>query len=1182
MPVFSKFLNAGTESAKTIAMSIRIVSITILLFFAFVLSAQNSTNVSLYPHLKQELANIGLAEDEIGTLRLRHSYVSTISETRHFFLQQYFESIPVRHALLNLHLTKDGRLLHYTNNLVKGLTQTINTKTPNLKASRAILVAAKLLGLPSQTSPQLLSSHKSGRWEHLFAPSSISADNIPASLIYEKDETGALRLAWELVIHTIDQQHVWVMRIDAQDGQLLSKFDRVLHCQFTSHQDNMIPHQSGKADCLENTYCNLPPPSFQQTTSPPLLPGSYICFPRGLESPNFGSRSPQTAQAMASATASPYGWHDIDGDISTPEYCYTRGNHVYAYYDPSGVNSNPIPLPISRLGGEYVQGNVPQPDDCSLAFEYNNSISNLYGTAHLEDAITNLFVWNNLCHDFFYLYGFDEAAGNFQEVNPDGTGGVDGDYVWAEAQDGGGFNNANFMTPPDGSNPRMQMYLWNTDGTNSRPDGDFDNLIITHEYGHGVSFRLVGGPDNVDCLSNVEQGGEGWSDFFGLMLTMNDISGNGTIDSDVFGEGIRNIGTYVLNQPINGPGIRSGYYTNNMDCGSGFCNNLTYGDLPSLPVPHGVGYLWCTMLWDMTLALIDEYGFQSNIYQTSSTAGNVRAMKIVIEALKMTPCEPNFIQMRDAVLAANTALYGSAGQELIWEVFSRRGLGVSASPGGFEAFDNPTLRIVKTVDKETVEIGNSVTYTLAIKNNYSSTLTGVLVTDEVPSNISVSQISDDGYLSGNTINFPIGNLPVGEEVFRSFTGTITGTSGTTIEADYPVEDVLPEGFMPALTWLTVTDFPNPNSNSTRSWWHLDSPIFTNASLELMLNLEAGKNNHLSFWHAYDLEPGLDGGIVEIEVSPNNWVSLESNIIRGGYNLLLYDELITPIGVPIPFSTLSGQRAFSGYSNGYINTIVDLSEYTGNYKVRFRFASNTMNTTSNCVEGCSGWFIDDIQVLDLKQILNTACVTSLQGFSECDDIGRDGSVYYNEGVLPVEFLDFEAIPQQKDIRLKWSTVIEINNYGFEIQRKTADEQAFKPIGWVAADQSEDRIHRYQFTDETVETDLLYYYRLRQVDIDQTATFSKIVSAKISGNRQHDRIFPNPAFDYFTIQSPSPFSHSTRLQIYSSDGQLVNTYGVLRDHLDKLIIDCRDWAAGIYFVHLISPSKNWVQKIVISNR
>jgi hypothetical protein len=74
-------------------------------------------------------------------------------------------------------------------------------------------------------------------------------------------------------------------------------------------------------------------------------------------------------------------------------------------------------------------------------------------------AVQNLFYLTNRVHDILYSHGFTEAAGNFQTSNF-GRGGVAGDPVQAEAQDGGGLDNANFATPPDGQKPRMQMYLW--------------------------------------------------------------------------------------------------------------------------------------------------------------------------------------------------------------------------------------------------------------------------------------------------------------------------------------------------------------------------------------------------------------------------------------------------------------------------------------------------------------------------------------------------------------------------------------------------------------------------------------------------------------------------------------------------------------------------------------------------
>jgi protocatechuate 3,4-dioxygenase beta subunit len=276
-------------------------------------------------------------------------------------------------------------------------------------------------------------------------------------------------------------------------------------------------------------------------------------------------------------------------------------------------------------------------------------------------------------------YGFDEPSGNFQENNY-GNGGAASDNVNAEAQDGGGNCNANFFTPVDGSNPRMQMYTCTM--ANPARDGDLDNAVIVHEYAHGISNRLTGGPNNVSCLFNAEQPGEGWSDWYGLMLTIE--PGDAGTDS-------RGIGTYLFGQPANGPGIRPAPYSTNFAV-----NNYTYGDIGSLAIPHGVGFVFATMAWEMTWELIADHGFNPDIYQDWTTGGNNLAMQLVTDGMKLQPCSPGFVNARNGILSADMALTGGANQCSIWEAFARRGLGFSASQGssgsttdGTEAFDLP-------------------------------------------------------------------------------------------------------------------------------------------------------------------------------------------------------------------------------------------------------------------------------------------------------------------------------------------------------------------------------------------------------------------------------------------------------------------------------------------------------------
>jgi hypothetical protein len=118
-------------------------------------------------------------------------------------------------------------------------------------------------------------------------------------------------------------------------------------------------------------------------------------------------------------------------------------------------------------------------------------------TGNREVAVQNLFYLNNLIHDELYRHGFTEAAANFQENNFN-KGGRASDAVNAEAQDGGGTDNANFATPRDGQNPRMQMYLWSGVGTHEVLAGGQTFLAQGAEFGpdlttSGVSstIRLV-------------------------------------------------------------------------------------------------------------------------------------------------------------------------------------------------------------------------------------------------------------------------------------------------------------------------------------------------------------------------------------------------------------------------------------------------------------------------------------------------------------------------------------------------------------------------------------------------------------------------------------------------------------------------------------------------------------------
>ncbi|MCB1056731.1 MAG: M36 family metallopeptidase [Acidobacteria bacterium] len=376
--------------------------------------------------------------------------------------------------------------------------------------------------------------------------------------------------------------------------------------------------------------------------------GSYRVYEQPVESPIHTSPSPPSdARTLAVnpelSSASPSGW--FTGGVMS-------GNNVTACPDASPSNN--------------VCDSNPSCSGTTCDFTINLSSQ---PSASIPAATANLFYWNNRIHDIQYQYGFDEPGGNFQENNF-GNGGSGSDSVNADAQDGGGNCNANFATPTDGGNPRMQMYTCNQ-ASPSR-DGDYDSGVIVHEYGHGISIRQVGGPSNSSCLNNSQQAGEGWSDWHALVYTAK--------SSDT-GPQARGVGAYLFNLSANGGTIRDLPYST-----SSSVNNWTYSSIAGAAIPHGIGSRWAQGAWEVYWALVDKWGFESDLdnfdISDPNEAGNKRALYYINEGLKNTACSPTFINNRDGIIQAATASFGGADVCTIWEAFAAFGLGTNASTGG--------------------------------------------------------------------------------------------------------------------------------------------------------------------------------------------------------------------------------------------------------------------------------------------------------------------------------------------------------------------------------------------------------------------------------------------------------------------------------------------------------------------
>jgi len=352
--------------------------------------------------------------------------------------------------------------------------------------------------------------------------------------------------------------------------------------------------------------------------------------------------------------ASPYGWHGITQDYTTYE---TSGNNIIVQENHA---ASPTDSDTTRaFGGESLNFNFPVDLTAETVEE------------SFDAAATNVFVLTNILHDVYYEFGFNEKFGNFQ-VNNFNRGGAGEDPVKVIIQDRTGTNNANFATPVDGYSPKMRLFPFTA--KDPERDSSFVNQIIIHEYSHGVTQRLTGGPDKTSCLSEDEPNAlsEGWSDFFAIAM---EVSAESKPEDEIYMfEWL--YGTFARSKPI----------STDMSINDLTFSSLTY-ELGGQLECHKGGEVWVNTLNEMLWNFIELRGISENVFEsvktkdiTFNSEGNIIAIQIVIDALKIQPCNPTFIQARDAILLAQEQRYDDPEFKCaIWKAFAKRGMGYYAT-----------------------------------------------------------------------------------------------------------------------------------------------------------------------------------------------------------------------------------------------------------------------------------------------------------------------------------------------------------------------------------------------------------------------------------------------------------------------------------------------------------------------
>ncbi len=818
--------------------------------------------------LQQELFQLDSAD--ANALPIAQRDRTAHNGVTHLTLQQRINGLEVFGARMSVHINRAGEVFAANGELIPNAARATKSARPHLAGSTALEFAAASVGLQLKAAPATIESANTAQ-QQTFARTAELAREANARLVYFPLAADKLALAWEVEVWPADSSDVYLTIIDAARGSLL--FRRNLTCYEGEPRGLVFTGDSPRPD---NPHSNDKPLTIERKDVP--FNGAPIF----------------------AANDKHFDWWA--GKMPTE----LMGNNADAHLD--GNNDNLPDTPILQASN----GNFAFPLDLTKAAT----------TADNQKAAqTNLFYWTNRFHDILYSFGFTETAGNFQTDNFN-LGGQHNDAIQADAQDGSGFNNANFTTTPDGRGGRVQMFLWNT--SSPQLDGSFDQTIILHELTHGVSNRLIG--NGLGLGGYQARGmGEGWSDYLALALLAKE---SDPLDGQYF------IAQYATNQYARG--LRFTPYSTDITV-----SPRTLGYIFFNPLPHPVGEIWCATLWDLRALLIKQHGFAE---------GQKQSIQLVIDAMKLTPVEPSFTEARDAILLADRVNNGGKNQCLLWQAFAKRGLGFFAFARDVndrrptESFDAPPfcsdLATLK-LDKPNYVNSESVQITLSDRNakmpvtvQITSSITG----DQETINLTPNAIQTGSFQA--TIKTQAARKQANDGLLQA-----SVDAGDKIIVSYSDADRAAPITAQALLVRERTIFDDNVERGNQGWIATGNWAITNAGSRAWTDSPNGNYQNLS-------DSSLTSPLFDLtNFSDVTLLFAERRDLENRYDYG-YVEYSLDDG-----ATWNYAASFTGTRTSFAPAQVKLDALSGQAKARFRFRIFT-----DLEINADGWYVDDIRLV----------------------------------------------------------------------------------------------------------------------------------------------------------------------------------------------------------------------------